>query len=107
MTIEGLATSRGWRRFELHLVTAGMALLGPMLNIAPLDARELQYQVPGTPRVIRLSDDSDWLEWPKGREWRAWSPPPGHALAGFMRLDEVSSERILAFATAWGPLNDE
>ena len=78
-----------------------------MLNIAPLDARDLRYRVPGAPQLVRLADDSECLEWPQGREWRALSPPPGHALESFMRLDEASAERILAFAAAWGPVNDE
>ena len=106
MTIEGLRTSHGWRRFELQLVTAGMALEEPMLNIAPLDARELQFRLPGTPQLVRLADDSEWLEWQKARAWRALSPPPGHALECFIRLDEAPPERILAFAAAWGPVND-
>ena len=78
-----------------------------MLNIAPLDARDLQYRVPGNPQLVRLADDSEWLEWQKAHDWQALSPLPGHALEVFMRLDEAPAERILAFATAWGPLNDE
>jgi hypothetical protein len=84
-----------------------MALEGPMLNIAPLDARDLQYRLPGTPQLVRLADGSEWLEWQKAREWRALSPPPGHTLESFVRLAEASSERILAFAANWGPVNDE
>ena len=78
-----------------------------MLNIAPLDARELRYRIPGTPRLVRLDDGRESLEWQKGRVWRQLSPAPGHALASFVRLDEAPSERILAFAAAWGPVNDE
>jgi hypothetical protein len=107
MTTEGLASSRGWRRFELHLLTAGMALEGPMLNIAPLDARDLQYRLPSTPQLVLLADDSVSLEWQKPRDWHALSPPPGHALENFIRLDEAPAERLLTFAAAWGPVNDE
>ena len=78
-----------------------------MLNIAPLDARDLQYRLPSTPQLVRLADDSVSLEWQKAREWRALSPPPGHALESFIRLDEAPPERIRGFAGAWGPMNDE
>lgn len=77
-----------------------------MLNIAPLDARDLQYRLPGRASLVRFADGSEWLEWQTGREWRTLSPPPGMCLSSFVRLDEASSERLLAFAAAWGPLND-
>jgi len=101
-----LATAHGWRSFELHLVTAGMALHPPMLTIQPLDAQALRYQIPTEPHLVRAADGSDWLEWDKGFEWHALSPPPGGCLSAFIRLDEASAERVQASATAWGPLYD-
>ena len=71
-----LATAGGWRSFELHLVTAGMALRTPMLTIQPLDAQALRYGVPAEPHLIRAADGSDWLEWGKGYERHALSPVP-------------------------------
>jgi hypothetical protein len=106
MTRAALATARGWRSFELHLVTAGMALQSPMLTIQPLDAQALRYQVPARPHLVRLADGSDWLEWDKGYQWRALSPPPGGCLTDFIRLDDAASDPVLAFAAAWGPLYD-
>jgi hypothetical protein len=106
MAHTALATVRGWRSFELHLVTAGMALSRPMLTIQPLDAQALRYQVPAAPHLVRLVDGTEWLEWQQGYEVRALSPVAGGCLADFIRLDEAAAERVLAFAAAWGPIYD-
>jgi hypothetical protein len=101
-----LATARGWRSFELHLVTAGMALHPPMLTIQPLETRGLRYQVPTAPQLVPEVDGSAWLVWDQGDQGHALSPQPGRCLADFVRLDEATADRVLAFAAAWGPLYD-
>ena len=67
MAQTALVTARGWRSFELHLVTAGIALHAPMLTIQPLDAQALRYSVPAEPHLIRAADGLDWLKWDKAR----------------------------------------
>lgn len=106
MAQPALVTARGWRSFELHLVTAGIALHAPMLTIQPLDAQALRYGVPAEPHLIRAADGLDWLEWDKGYEQHALSPALGGCLSHFIRLDKATPERVLAFAVAWGPLYD-
>ncbi len=101
-----LVTDRGWRNFELQLVTAGLVLERPMLNIGQIDPQALRYRVTAAPKLVQSGDGSEWLEWDPSHEWSTLSPAPGACLSRFVRLDEAPSANIAAFATAWGAIND-
>ncbi|MDP9225712.1 MAG: hypothetical protein M3P18_18100 [Actinomycetota bacterium] len=106
MPARALAHSTNWPAFRLDLVTAGLVIGAPMLNVAPIDLSRIRYRVPAPPHLTRVPGGSNWLVWADAAQADTLSPAGGSFLAEFLRLDVATDDRIHKFATARGPIRD-